>query len=57
MVGLVFVDFFMLCLGMLYLLWIFIDDSNMFGIGDCDGVMSVMFELDCNQVVWIRGLG
>lgn len=48
MVGLVFVDFFMLCLGMLYLLWIFIDDSNMFGIGDCDGVMSVMFELDCN---------
>ncbi|MCL4633742.1 hypothetical protein [Burkholderia sp.] len=57
MVGSASADFFMLRLGTPHPSWTFTDDSNMLGIGDCDGVVSAMFELDRNQVARIRGLG
>ncbi|KWH59053.1 hypothetical protein ACGTRS_21740 [Burkholderia semiarida] len=57
MIGSESADFFMLRLGTPHPSWMFTDDSNMLGIGDCDGVMSAMFELDRNQVARIRKLG
>ncbi|NTZ05985.1 hypothetical protein [Burkholderia metallica] len=57
MIGSESADFFMLRLGTPHPSWTFTDDSNMLGIGDCDGVMSAMFELDRNQVARIRRLG
>ncbi|KAG8152546.1 hypothetical protein BFF94_014670 [Burkholderia catarinensis] len=56
MVGSESAAFFMLRLGTPHPTWTFTDDSNMIGIGDCDGVMSAMFELDRDQVARIRGL-
>lgn len=57
MIGSESAAFFMLRLGTPHPSWAFTDDSNMLGIGDCDGVMSAMFELDRNQVARIRRLG
>ncbi|KVE10262.1 MULTISPECIES: hypothetical protein [Burkholderia cepacia complex] len=57
MIGSESADFFMLRLGTPHPSWMFTDDSNMLGIGDCDGVMSATFELDRNQVARIRKLG
>ncbi|MGC3025776.1 hypothetical protein ACPUER_11555 [Burkholderia sp. DN3021] len=57
MVGSESADFFMLRLGTPHPPWTLTDDSNMIGIGDCDGVVSAMFELDRNQIAQIRGLG
>ncbi len=57
MIGSESADFFMLRLGTPHPSWTFTDDSNMLGIGDCDGVMSAMFELDRDQVAQIRRLG
>ncbi|WP_205785372.1 hypothetical protein [Burkholderia sp. Ac-20344] len=56
MVGSESADFFMLRLGTPHPTWTLTDDSNMIGIGDCDGVMRAMFELDRNQLARIRGL-
>ncbi|VWD36120.1 hypothetical protein BLA39750_05021 [Burkholderia lata] len=57
MVGSESADFFMLRLGTPHPTWALTDDSNVIGMGDCDGVMSALFELDRNQVARIRGLG
>lgn len=57
MVGSESADFFMLRLGTPHPPWTLTDDSNMLGIGDCDGVMSAMFELDRDQVAQIRRCG
>lgn len=47
----------MLRLGTPHPTWALTDDSNMIGIGDCDGVVSALFELDRNQIARIRALG
>ncbi|WP_034176915.1 hypothetical protein [Burkholderia ambifaria] len=57
MVGSESADYFMLRLGTPHPPWTLTDDSNMICIGDCDGVVSAMFELDRSQVARIRGLG
>ncbi|CAB3755854.1 hypothetical protein B7G54_16650 [Burkholderia puraquae] len=57
MVGSESADYFMLRLGTPHPTWTLTDDSNMIGIGDCDGVLSAMFELDRNQVARVKGLG
>ena len=57
MVGSESADYFMLRLGTPHPTWALTDDSNMIGIGNCDGVVSALFELDRNQIARIRALG
>ena len=57
MVGSESADYFMLRLGTPHPTWALTDDSNMIGIGNRDGVVSALFELDRNQIARIRALG